>query len=1083
LCVLPLAAQAQEQDQDQGQEAEQVVIVTGSRISRDANAASPVPVQTVDSDALTYSGSFNTVDVLNDVPALSFSTTSETSNQDGGISDGQNTLDLRGMGEERTLVLVDGRRHVSGVEGSQSVEIGSIPPALIERVEVLTGGASAVYGADAVTGVVNFILKKDFEGLEFDFKTGLSGEGDAEQFQLSGLYGKNFAEGRGNFTVGVNYYRDPGLTMSERSWATRNRIADDDSNPALRFQMGEISPATTPNFAAFYDFDSTGLYPYGLQIPSSDDFIAEYTDLFGEAPTLTAQELALIDRAAAAPPRAILPYHNFSISSKRGVIAPGDFSVFNGIDLDDNGVQDCLDSFTGYNSSLDGAASFGILGGCWVVDDNGQPRPVQDGLVAGDFNGFGGDGIENFFDEELLIPREERVAVNLTGRYQLSDTLAVFGEAKYVYAEVETGSPLNTFWDLLYGAPDNPFLPDALQQLAEDTGGLYITRDPTDIGPNRDTNERRTTRFVLGLEGKLGETWQYEVAANYGEFELQSIDRNYLISDRWFAAIDVISDPESGAPICRSDIDDTPPPTTVFDIPTWESGFFTFTPGDGQCRPANIWGGVGAISQDAIDFFTTTVYGKDTITQTVFSASLIGDSSTWFSLPAGPIGIALGAEWREETSKAEFDPLELGIIPEGAPFPAGTLVETVSENKTLGFEGSNKLNNANGSYDVTDFFTEVSVPLLKDTLLADELTLDGAFRYSDYSTIGGADTWKLGLVWAPVDDIRFRANVSQAVRAPNIFELFSPDQPAFFRPVDPCAQSEIDSLAESDPATAAIREANCRAAGIPEGFEDPLSARFAGVAGGNENLQEETADTRTIGVVLQPRFVENLVISVDYWDITVDDAIVAVSSQDIVDNCYDSPTFPNDYCSLFTRNTNPASAQFNGFNFLRQTQLNFGSIEASGIDFAFSYPFTLGSHRFSLSAQATRQKKLDYFFDPADATAVDPELGELFRPEWAGNASLAWTFKSLTLAWKTQYLGEQALRNVSIETYQTQYGESAIVDEVYLHDLTAQFALDETLTVFAGAQNITDEQPYITEFSWPTGPRGRFFYLGVNFKH
>jgi outer membrane receptor protein involved in Fe transport len=1075
--MLALPALGQEPEEE-----ENVVVVTGSRIARDPNVASPVPVQSVTSETIDYSGSFNTVDVLNDLPALAFSTTAETSNQDAS-ADGQNTLDLRGMGQERTLVLVDGRRHVSGVEGSQSVEIGSIPPALIERVEVLTGGASAVYGADAVTGVVNFILKKDFEGLELDFKTGLSSEGDGEQYQVSGLYGKNFAEGRGNFTVGINYYKEPGLKMRARDWASSNRIADDDSNPALRFQTGDISGSATPNFAQFYDFDATGLYQYGLQIPSAQDFIDEYTDTFGAAPTLTASEQALLDRAAAAPPRAILPQHNFSISSKRGVIAPGDFSVFNGVDLDSNGVQDCLDSFVGYNSSLDGAQSFGILGGCWVVDDNGQPRPYQDGLVAGDFNGFGGDGIENFFDEEILIPREDRVAVNLTGRFEIAPSLSVFGEAKYVYSEVETGTPLNTFWDLLYGAPDNPFLPASLQALAQTTGGLYITRDPTDIGTNVDTNERRTLRFVAGIEGKFGEGWSYEVSGNYGEFERKLTDRNFLLSDRWFAAIDAVADPSTGQPICRSDIDPAVPPTTVFDIPSWDPGYFTFTPGDGQCRPANIWGGVGAISQESIDFFTTTVNNKDTITQTVFSATLVGDSAAWFELPAGAIGLAVGAEWREETSKAEFDSLGLGIIPSGAPFPAGTLVEEVSGNFTLGFEGSNKLNNARGSYDVTDLFTEVSVPLLKGVMLAEELTLDGAYRFSDYSTIGGADSWKLGLVWAPVDDVRLRVNVSQAVRAPNIFELFSPDQPAFFRPVDPCAQSEIDALALADAGAAALREGNCRAAGIPAGFEDPLSARFAGVAGGNDELQEETADTETFGIVLQPRFIEGLVVSVDYWDITVDDAIVAVAAQDIVDNCYDSPTFPNDYCGLFTRNSDPASAQFNGFNFLRQTQLNFGSIEAAGIDFAANYAFALGAHRFGLAAHATRQKKLDFFFDPADASAVDPELGELFRPKWAGDASVSWSFANLDVGWRTQYLGKQALRGVSIETYQTQYGPAGIADEIYLHDLSARYRLADSIMIFGGVQNLTDETPYITEFSWPTGPRGRFFYAGATLKY
>jgi outer membrane receptor protein involved in Fe transport len=1056
------------------------VVVTGTRIARDPNVGSPVAVQSISSEALTVNGSFNAVDVLNDMPALSFSTTSESANQADNIDDGQNSLNLRGMGEDRTLVLVDGRRHVSGVEGSQAVEIGTIPPALIERVEVLTGGASAIYGADAVTGVVNFILKEDFEGFDLAAKTGISGESDAEQLAISGLFGQNFSDDRGNFTIALDYLRDHGTKNRQRDWAINNRIADDDVNPALRFQRGDIDATAMPNFATYYDFDTTGLYSYGLPIPTAENFIANYTDEFGSAPALTEAELALIGRTANAPSRAILPFHNFSISSKRGVIAPGDFSIANGIDLDGNGVEDCLDSFVGYNSSLDGAASFGLAGGCWVMDENGEPRPYTDGLVAGNFNGFGGDGIENYHDADLLIPREDRIALNFTGRFDLGPTTTLFGEAKYVYSEVETGGPLNTFWDLLYGAPDNPFLPAALQGLAAATDGLYITRDPVDLGPNIDTNERRTMRFVAGAEGELGNGWSYEISGNYGEFQRELTNRNFLLSDRWFAAIDVITDPDTGQPICRSDTDPTPPPTTIFGIPSWDSGFFTFTPGDGQCRPANIWSGIGGISQEAIDFITTTAIDKDTITQTVFSATVSGEAERLLSLPSGnSLGFAFGVEWREEESKAELDPFNLGIIPAGAPFPAGTLVETVSDNKTLGFDGAGDVNNAVGKYDVYDIFGEVSLPILQDVRLARELTVDAAFRYADYSTIGGTDTWKVGAVWAPIEAMRFRANRSQAVRAPNIFELFSPDQAEFFRPVDPCVQEEIDDFAAADPEGAAIREANCRAAGIPEGFEDPLSARFAGVTSGNPDLEEETADTLTFGIVLEPIGLPGLSFTVDYWDITIKSAIVAVNDQDIVDNCYDSPTFPNDFCGLFTRITNPASAQFNGLNFLRQTQINFGAIEAAGVDVAVGYLFTPGPHELALTVQATKQHKLDFFFDPVDPSAVDPELGELFRPERSGNMSLSWSRGAFRATWAAHYLGKQALRNVEIESYRTQYGDAGIADAVYLHDLSAQFSLNDSIGLFGGVQNVTDEEPYITEFSWPAGPRGRYLFFGA----
>jgi outer membrane receptor protein involved in Fe transport len=1043
------------------------VVVTGSRIPRDSNLSSPSPIQTIQSEALKLNGNFNTIDTLNNVAALNNSTTSETSNN------GQNVLDLRGLGSERTLVLVNGRRHVSGVEGTQSVEISSIPPALIERVDVVTGGASAVYGADAVTGVVNFILKKDFEGFDIDLKNGISDRGDAEQTTVSAVYGRNFADGRGNLVVALDYLRDTGLRAGDRSRSRNNGIANDDANPDLRFQSGDIDPMTTPNFARFFNFENTGRFPRGFTIPTEQRFITQFTGAFGSAPTLTAAERALIQRAAAAPPRAFRGQHTFAISSKNGVIAPADFSIENGVDTDGNGIQDCLESFVGFSSQ-------GGFGGCFVVDPVTGVRPFRDGLIANNFNGFGGDGIEDGFDRTIIIPIEDRAAININGRFEFTPALTGYVESKFSYTQADNGTPLNTFFDLLFGAPDNPFIPTQLQGLADQAGGLFITRDNTDFGNNRDTLQRRTMRIVAGVEGKLGDSWTYDLSGNYGRFDLKAFDRGFFISDRFNAAIDAVRDPVSGNIVCRSDLDPTAIPSgSASGIPFFDPGFFTFTPGDGQCKPANIFGGAGAISREATDFFTTTVVDRDTIEQTVFNATFLGSSEPWFSLPAGKIGLAFGVEWREETSKSRNSALELGIIPQGAPVPAGTLVDTVSQNGTLGFDGNTKVVNTDGRFDVAEVFTEAEIPVLRNLFLADDLSFNLAYRYSDYSSIGSSDSYSGGGGYAPIPDVRLRGSRSRAVRAPNIFELFSPDQPATFRPVDPCDQAEINSLVDADPAGAAIRAANCAAAGIPVGFADPLSARFSGVSSGNPNLQEETADTSTFGIVLQPRFIPNLAITVDYFDIEIEDAIVAVAAQDIVDNCFDSPNFPNQFCSLFTRNMDPASPQFLGFNFLRQQQLNFGSIETSGLDFSINYAFSIGAQRFTFSADATKQKKLDLFFDPGDPTAVDPELGEVLRPEWSGNARLGWQFGGLSLEFATQYLGKQLEAGASIETFATQFGNDAVIDKTYLYDLMGRYRWSNSVLLFGGVQNLTDEKPFRTLFSAPTSARGRNLFLGV----
>ena len=1064
--------------QDQGEDAIEEVVVTGSRISRDPNALAPAPVQSISADDIQLSGDVDIADVINDIPAL-LTTTSSDQSVDGVFSTsvGQSVLQLRGMGAERTLVLVDGRRHVSGVAGSQSVDIGSIPSSLVERVEVLTGGASSIYGADAVTGVVNFILKDDYEGMEFTAQGGLSSEGDGETFSVSGLFGTGFADGRGNFTVALDVSTREEIRFGERGFSRGNGISDDLPNPALRFQTGDISAANTPNFAQFYNVDN-GNYPVGFRIPSLDSFIADYTDAFGTAPTLTPAEQALIDRAANAPLRAILPQPTFSISSNRGVIAPADF-LFSGLDLDNNGVEDCLDSSVGFQSLLENVNSFGFAGGCWVIDDDGSVRPFRDGLVSGVFNQFGGDGIQNNFDADYLIPTDDKVSLNLMGHFDITPSARLYGEAKYTRQEVDFGGPLNTFYDLLTIAPDNPFIPAELQDVADRAGGLFVTRDPTDLGPNIDTNERDTFRVVGGLEGAFDNGWNYDVSANYGKFERTLIDRNRVIQDRWFAAIDVTTD-ANGNPICRSDIDPTAPPTTPFGIPAFDPGYFTFNPGDGSCVPANILGGPNSLSAAAVDFITQTVENEFELEQFVLSGSI--DGQLEFGLPAGGIGFAVGAEYRDEESTSTFDPLVLGVLPVTTPNGnEGDLVRDLGlSQNSLVFDPGSLINNSGGSYDVWEVFGEVNVPLLQGASFAEELTFNAAARYSDYSTIGSTVTWNAGLVWAPIDDLRFRSSLSQAIRAPNIFELFSPEQGAFFRPIDPCDQSILDGLAASGDPRAAIREANCRSDGIPQGYLDPLSARFSGVTGGNPDLTEEEADTLTVGFVFRPEAWAGFTLSIDYWDIEIKDAIAAVGSQDIVDNCYDSANYPNQFCDLFSRNRDPNSPQFLGFNFLRQTQVNFGKIESSGVDFAVQYDFPVGANDLSVGLSGTWVDNLDFFFDPGDPNAVDPELGEIQRPELAGNINLGWRRDRFSVGLQTQYQDAQALRAVEIEDAALTFGPAGFSDDVWIHDLNASYEWSDNIRLFGGVNNLTDEKPFITEQAYPVNPRGRYFFMGVN---
>jgi len=1076
----PISLVAEEAAPTEG-DAPQAITVTGSRLRRDSNLDSPSPVESIDAAALR--GAPDVTDVLRTLPALSASVTSAQSVAPGEIGSGgaigAATLNLRGMGAERTLVLVNGRRHVAGVAETSVVDINSIPRALIKNVEVLTGGASAIYGADAVTGVVNFILDRTFDGLEMSVQGSTSDRGDGQTLDGYVKWGKNFKDGRGNITLVGEYNHDYGLRFGDRAQFRDGNIASNGPNPALRFQKGDLG-ANTPNFSNFFSLDR-GFYPFGFVIPQPGS--ARYNAIFPTGTAPTAAEQALIDRARNAPTRLIAPQYQFNITSAGGIIIPADFAD-PGSDIDGNGRSDCTESFTGFNGVFD-YNGFGALGGCWIVNERGVKPITDDGLIASNFNSFGGEAVI-FDNQAYLIPKTERFGFNLISDYDLGGGIKAVFEGKYYFQQTTFGSRENSFYDLLTIAPDNPFIPDVLRPISDAAGGLFITRDPTDLGPNIDSNVSETFRFVGGLEGQITEDIRFELSANWGRYNLKSINRNNVLYDRFLAAIDVTTD-ASGNPVCRSEIDPTTrSPATVFGIPTGEFGYLTFVPGQGQCKPANLFG-PGAISQDAVDFITTTTTNRFRTDLFEIHGLIAGDTSDFFNLPYDNIQFAIGAEYRKETARSTFDPLVRGILP--VTTVDGTAGQFVGDapgfngqgfsQTSLGTPPDGFFQNSGGSYDVYDIFAEIGTSLLRDVPLFQELRVELAGRMSHYSTAGTVFTYAANGIWSPIEDLKLRGTYARAVRAPNISELFAPAQAAFFRPFDPCDQTEIDRLTAAGNPNVQNRIANCRADGIPVGFSDPLSARFAGTISGNPNLREETADTYTFGGVVQPRFIPGLALTMDYYKIRIDDAISTVAAQDVVNNCYDSTTFPNEFCKSFTRNRDPASAQFLGFTSLNLTTINFVRIETAGVDASLSYRTMIGKHRLGLNATASWVDRLNFFFDPTDLTRIDPELGEINRPEWAGRGTVSYGFENFNLNYTLNYFGSMALRGVEIETFEAQFGPAGIAKETFIHNLAASYTFNQGLEIFGGVNNFTDTKPFITERAYPANPVGRSFYLGV----
>jgi iron complex outermembrane receptor protein len=1021
--------------QDPGEVTEvEEIIVTGSRLSTGSVLEAAQPVQVLSSEVIAAQGTVAIADVLDTLPALLSSTSSAQANGN------QATLNLRSLGANRTLVLVNGRRHVPGVPGSAAVDISSIPSSLIERVDVLTGGASAVYGSDAVSGVVNFILKDDFEGQEYTVQAGLSGEGDGEEFLASALFGRNFDNDRGNITVALEGYDRSAVFYGDRPFTAGNFLADDYPNPDLFFQQGDPLPP--------------GQRALGRTI------------LVGNNPRFAGTDPALVARARAARARAFINRPTFDVSSVSGLIgfdtdgsgfsAPARFlSTFQDVDRD--GVNDCSESRAGREGY-----------GCYVVDPvTGQVRPFVDGIYAGSINQSGGDGAPQTFDGQSLVPDESQISANVFLNYEVSPAFEAYAELKAVHTEATSYNPYNTFDDSIPISLDNPFIPAEIRriinaEIAADpsiagVAKVLLGRDNIDLFDPAITDERQTYRAVFGARGDLGWNLSYDISLNYGRTEGESASATRL-EDRYFAAIDAVTAP-NGQIVCRSTLNPTARPRKgqLGPNPGGLIDFNTFTPGaNSPCRPLNLFG-LNRASREALDFIGYTAVDNFTIEQTVITGVLSGDSAEIFELPGGPVGFVIGGEYRKEESVFDGD----DFVNQGFNFESRTVADV------------------SGEFDVQEIFAEIRAPLLADLPFAHELTATGAVRAGEYSTIGSTTTWKYDLVWAPIPDIRFRGGQALTVRAPNIAELFSPITTFNARPIDPCDENNI--RLGPNPTQ---RLANCRADGIPAGFTDPLTSQFAGRTGGNPNLTEEESDSFTYGVVLQPRFVPGLSITVDYYNVEISNAIATVTAQDIVDSCYDGPNLQSVFCGQFTRNRNPASPTFLGFNSITTSQLNFAGLEASGIDFNVSYEFDwadLGRPSWGnvgLSVGGTHVEDRNNFPFATDPNRPNPVELELNNPELSLNAGVRWNIGDFTINTNHQYLGEQGLPAVEIENAQN--FTVAFADETWIHDASVRWDLSDQHSVTFGVNNLTNEEPFIASVATPVSAIGRYFFLRVS---
>ncbi len=954
------------------------IVITGTRIQRlDFKLANPVVA--VDATQILHSGKTNLTDYLTRIPALAGSfggSNAAGGNTDIGIGEtGLNLLNLRYLGTDRTLVLIDGRRQVGAEAGSAAVDINTIPLDLVERVDVLTGGASATYGADAVTGVVNFVLKKNFEGLSIRGQNGWADRGKGGERFFAATLGKNFADGRGNISLAYEFGQE-----------------DRTPGSARHYLKG-------PNAVTFHECD-----PDGALAPCT----------FSRMPLKGAR---------------------FNDTARQGAI---DTDLY---------TQD------GYGPEL---------------LSNGQP--YDNGIFVPPFYQLGGSGTPQRDYLGDLRAKLDRHIINAMAHYDVSNALTIYAEAKYTHIKTFSISQ-PTFDYYLRVREDNPFIPTALRnaiggafaanQLVDpddpSTGFVWLNRDNFDLGQRGERITRDTLRGVLGAKGEITPHLRYDASWEYSQNKITNRFSGDQLTDRFLAAIDAVPDGHGGA-TCRINTVANPTQDDIYQPDqqrTLRGGPLTFAPG--SCVPLNLFG-EGASSQAARDFISVNTVERTKLTQSVFSAALSGDTGAFFKLPGGAIGFAFGAEYRRETSKDVPDE----FIQQGLTF-------------------SNLSPIAKGKFNVYEGFAEIDAPILKDVPFAQLLDINAAVRFSHYSTIGNTTTWRFTGQWAPIRDIKFRGTIAQAVRAPNIAELFGPNGQDFQFIDDPCAGSHVNE-------GKAVRPANCAALlaslGAPNPFTDLNSSSISGLNGGNPTLGAETAKTWTAGVVLTPRFIPGLNISVDWYNIRLKQAINNPDPQQLADLCVDQPTINNQFCAQIVRQSGggPQAGRILSFNRFPQ---NVAQFTTSGLDLDINYLLRtdhLGTFNFHLVGNYLNELK-QIGVPGADPTDFRGTY-EYPAPKYSANFDASWAFKKFTLAYNLawyshvlRYTHDQIDSDPNFVAPKYKY-----IKARWEHDIHAAYDFNEQIQVYGGINNFTDQKPDIGQIRLPVEPQGRFFYVGAKVK-
>jgi iron complex outermembrane receptor protein len=895
----PATGQEQASEQDEGEFMLEDIVVTGSRIAR-RDYESNSPIVTIEAEQFEQQTGLNIESYLNQLPEYNPAASPVTSQGDVQItpvnSVGVATISLRGFGPNRNLTLVDGKRQVP-VNALLWTDVNSIPSSLIERVETITGGASAVYGADAIGGVTNFIIRKDYEGFEFDAQYGIQEAGDGEESRVSMLFGANFADGRGNVTFGAERYEREEALAKERDWY-QERWRDLNAGGYFFFLQG------------------TNGYSCDPYCPNMGAFKALYG---GESPFAW--------------------YVNFTPDSQP-------MPTYVGINFNPDGTI-----FTTGNPLAQSRAKLPIGNLQYELQNMLDNRDSTNQTVY--------QGIKWNYLGQLASGPQDRYSFHGSSNYELTDKVSVFGSARYAESRTATvlfGTDAITGWEATVpynpttDSPIDPTLdytdPAVLAAVAANPAGYFAahpnpdfiptgtpgaghpvpaelawllnSRTPQDarwqpqwypdtsLPPRQTYNTIESWQLEAGLDFEIPfRDWTGEIYATHGESYTYNVAGGNMSLARYRALINYpdygrnsegtgnlwyLVESEAGQEIVEA----RRPAFGVGDF-TCTSGFYDVLFSGDQPMSENCFNAVNAVLQ------TRTEMAQD-----IYEINLQGGV---VDLPAGEVRAALGYQYRKVhgmfnpdilQSQDSFQDQVVGVYPTGY---------------------------MDASTTVNDYYAEALIPVLSDLPGVQRLELETGARYSRYDETDDKEwTYKILANWGVTEWLRLRGGYNRAIRAPNLGELFLAQQEIFAfggNFGDPCspranapwgaggttlAEDEVISPTESAPALASgqtqagadYTEQLCEAMmgsvaadnyyrGIIGGVDQDRDFAQQGGGGGfawvlqegNPELKPETADTWSAGFVmsspLENPWLAGITMVVDWYSIEIEDAIMTYS--------------------------------------------------------------------------------------------------------------------------------------------------------------------------------------------------------------